>query len=59
MWDEMKSPGLKRKTNSFTRRHAMKGNGIEGKTPKKGKTPKNFKAWVSNPKENLSRKGLL
>ncbi len=37
----------------------MKGNGIEGKTPKKGKTPKNFKAWVSNPKENLSRKGLL
>jgi hypothetical protein len=33
MWDRAKNPGSKRRTNSFTRRHAMKGIGIEGKTP--------------------------
>jgi len=38
MWDGVKSPGS-RKTNSFTRRHAMKGNGTKGKTLKKGKNP--------------------
>jgi hypothetical protein len=32
MWDEAKNPGSRRKTNSFTRRHAMKGNGTEVKT---------------------------
>jgi hypothetical protein len=37
----------------------MKGNGIEGKTFQKGKSPNNFKAQVSNPKEIFSRKGLL
>jgi hypothetical protein len=38
MWDRVKNLGLKRRTNSLTRRHAMKGNGTEGKTPQKGKT---------------------
>jgi hypothetical protein len=51
MWDGVKSPGSKRKTNSFTRRHARKVNGIEGKTSQEGKSPNNFKARVSNLKE--------
>jgi hypothetical protein len=59
MWDEVKSSSSRRKTNSFTRRHDINGNGIEVKTPQKGKNPKNFKARVSNPKEILSRRGLL
>jgi hypothetical protein len=59
MWDGVKSLSSRRKTNSFTRRHVIKGNGIEVKTPQKGKNPKNFKARVSNPKEILSRKGFL
>jgi hypothetical protein len=33
----------------------MKRNVTKGKTPKKGKSPNNFKAWVSNPKEKNSR----
>jgi hypothetical protein len=37
----------------------MKGNGTETKTPQKGKSPNNSKARVSNPREILSRKGLL
>jgi hypothetical protein len=37
----------------------MKGNGTEGKTPRKGKNLNNFKAWVSNPKEISLRRGLL
>jgi hypothetical protein len=59
MRDEVKSPGSRRKTNSFTRRHTMKGNGIEGKTPRKGKSLNNSKVWVSNPKEISSRRGML
>jgi len=59
MWDGVKSPGSKRRTNSFIRRHAMKGNGTEDKTLQKGKNPNNFKARVSNPKELSSRRGLL
>jgi hypothetical protein len=59
MWDKVKSLGSRRRTNSFTRRHAMKGNGTKGKTPQKGKSPKNSKFKVSNPKEILSRRGLL
>jgi hypothetical protein len=55
MWNEVKNLGLRRKKNSFMRRHAMKGNGTEGKTPQKGKIPNNSKVWVSNPKEILSR----
>jgi hypothetical protein len=51
MWDGVKSPGSRRRTNSFTRRYAMKGNGTEGKIPQRGKSPNNFKAQVSNPKE--------
>jgi hypothetical protein len=50
MWDGVKSPGSKRITNSLIRRHAMKGNGTEGKIPQKGKNLNNFKARVSNPK---------
>jgi hypothetical protein len=46
MWDEVKSLGSKRRKNSFTRRHAMKGNGIEGKTFQNGKNLNNFKAQV-------------
>jgi hypothetical protein len=37
----------------------MKGNGIEVKKPQKGKNPNNFKAPISNPKEILSKRGLL
>jgi len=37
MWDEVKSPGSRRITCSLTRRHTMKGNGIEGKYLKRGK----------------------
>jgi len=59
MWDGVKSPGLRRKTNSLTRRHAMKGNGTKSKIPQKGKNPNNFKARVLNPKEISSRKGFL
>jgi hypothetical protein len=40
MWDEVKSPGSKRKTNSLIRRHAIKGNGAKGKTFQRGKNPK-------------------
>jgi hypothetical protein len=59
MCEEVKNPGSRRRTNSFTRRHAMKGNGTEGKTPQKGKSPNNFKARVSNPKEISSKKGFF
>ncbi len=37
----------------------MKGNGTEAKTPRKGKSPNNSKVRVLNPREILSRKGLL
>jgi hypothetical protein len=37
----------------------MKGNGTEVNTPPRGKNPNNSKAQVSNPKEILSRRGLL
>jgi len=38
MWDEVKSIGSERKTNSFIRRHVMKGDGTEVRYLKKGKT---------------------
>ncbi len=59
MWDRVKSLGSKRRTNFFTRRHAMKGNGTEGEIPQKGNSPNNFKAQVSNPKKISSRMGFL
>jgi hypothetical protein len=59
MWDEVKSLGSRRRTNSFTKRCAMKENEIAGKTFQKEKNLNNFKAQVSNPKEISSRKGLL
>jgi hypothetical protein len=59
MWDGVKNSNSRRKTNSFTGRHAMKGNGTKGKTPQKGKNPNNFKVQVSNLKEILSKKGFL
>jgi hypothetical protein len=37
----------------------MKGNGTEAKTLQRGKSPNNSKAQVLNPKEILSRRGLL
>jgi hypothetical protein len=59
MWDRVKNPGSRRRTNSLTRRHTMKGNGTKGKIPQKGKSPNTFKARVSNPKATSSRKGCL
>jgi hypothetical protein len=59
MWDKVKSLSSTRRTNSLTRMHAMKGNGIRSKTFEKGKSLNNFKAQVLNPKEILSRRGLL
>jgi hypothetical protein len=58
MRDGVKSPDSRRRISSLIRRHAMKGNGAEGKIPQKGKNPNTFKARVSNPKETSSRKGL-
>jgi hypothetical protein len=59
MWDKVKSLNSKRKKNSLTKRHAMKGNGTRGQEISKGKSPNNFKALVSNPKEILSKKTLF
>jgi hypothetical protein len=55
----MKSPSSRRRINSFTRKHAMKRNGTNGKTFQKGKNSNNSKVQVSNPKEILSRRGFL
>ncbi len=49
----------KEKKNFFIRKHAMKGNEVEGKTTQKGKNPNNFKTRVSNPKEISLRRGLF
>jgi hypothetical protein len=59
MWDRVKSSDSRRITHSFTRRCTMKGNGVKGKIPPKGKGPNNFKARVSNPKEISSRERFL
>ncbi len=59
MWDGVKKSGWRRRTNFFLRKHAMKGNEIEGKTTQKGKSPNNFKARVSNPKEISLRRDLF
>jgi hypothetical protein len=37
MWDGAKNMSSKR-TSSFTKSHAMRGNGTEGKTPQGGKS---------------------
>jgi hypothetical protein len=58
MWDGAKNPGSKR-INSFTRSHAMRGNGTKGKTLQGGKGPNNPKARGLNPKGTLSKRGLL
>jgi hypothetical protein len=54
MWDEVKSLGSRRITSSLIKRPTMKGNGIEGKTPQRGKNPNGsgFK-----PKGNFIKKG--
>jgi len=44
MLDGVKSLGSRKRTNSFVRGHTMRGNGIEGMIPHKGKIPNNFKA---------------
>jgi hypothetical protein len=59
MWDEVKSLKSRKRKNSPIKRHAIKGNGNVGKTFQKGKNLNNFKARVSNPKEILSKKGLI
>jgi hypothetical protein len=38
MWDEVKSPGLRRITSALTRRHAMKGMESRARHLKGGKT---------------------
>jgi hypothetical protein len=53
MWGEVRSPGSRGIASSLIRRHAMKGNGTEAKTPQRGKSPNNSKARVLNPKEIL------
>jgi hypothetical protein len=58
MWDRVKNPGLGKRTNSLTRRHAMKGIGTEGKTSQKGKNLNNFKVRVSKPKKISSKRGI-
>jgi hypothetical protein len=37
MWDGVKNLGSRNKTNSFIKRHAMKGNGTKGKKIQRGK----------------------
>jgi hypothetical protein len=59
MWDGVRSLDSKGIGNSLTRRHAMKGSEIEAKMLQRGEIPNNSKARVSNPKEILSRRGLL
>jgi hypothetical protein len=59
MWDGVRSSDSKGIASSLIRRHAMKGNGTEAKTPSRGKSPNNSKAWVLNPREILSKRGLL
>ncbi len=44
MWDVVKSPTLRRKTSSITRRHTTKGNGAKGKIFQKGKNLNTSKA---------------
>ncbi len=50
MWDRVKNPGSRRITSSFTRSHAMRENGIEGKKAQKRKSLNNFKARGSSPR---------
>jgi hypothetical protein len=59
MWGEVRIPDSRGITSSLTRRHAMKGNGTEAKIARRGKSPNNSKARVFNPREILSRRGLL
>jgi len=59
MWGEVRSPSSKGIASSLIRRPAMKGNGTEAKTPQRGKSPNNSKAWVLNPREILLKRGLL
>jgi hypothetical protein len=53
MWDGVKNPGSRGTTSSFTRSHAMKENGTEGKGAQGRKSPNNTKVWGSSPKEIL------
>ncbi len=50
---------FKKEKNSCIKRLTMKRNGAVGKTFRKGKSPYNFKAHVSNPKVILPRRGFL
>jgi hypothetical protein len=55
----VRSPNSKGIASSLIRRHALKGNGTEAKTPQRGRNLNNSKARVLNPREILSRRGLL
>jgi hypothetical protein len=52
MWDVVKNPGS-RGTSSFTKSHATRENGIEGKGAQGRKSLNNSKAWGSSPREIL------
>jgi len=59
MWDGVKNLNSRRTTSSFTRSHAMRVNGTEGKEAQERKNLSNSKAWGSSLREILWRKGLL
>jgi len=58
MWDKVKDPGSRRITSSFTKSHAMRENGTEGKKAQERKSLNNSKARGSSPREILWRKGF-
>jgi len=57
MWDGVKNPGSRRTTSSFTRSHAMRENGTEGKEAHGRKSLNRSKVRGSSPREILQRKG--
>ncbi len=59
MRDGVKNLGSRRTTNSFTKSHAMRENGFEGKGAQGRKSLNNSKAQGSSPREILWRKGLF
>jgi len=58
IWDGVKNLGSRGTTSSLTRSHAMKENETEGKGAQGKKNLNNSKAWGSNPRKILWRKGL-
>ncbi len=58
MWDGVKSPGSKKRKNSFIKRHAMKGEWSQGQDISKKEKTKQFQGPILNPKVILLRRGL-